>query len=233
MWPTSLSSLYDHANELANKASGELANKASGMADVANQASDRLQSRLSEAASATPQEVLSRVASLASSAAENAAVGSIVLARQTKLKGEISLLESNAKAWKREWGEESFDAFYGGDLEAVTLSLYRCKAEMDSIHEMIRAKKSQMDGLAEYGQSYDDVLHGALRKWRVRISAKRTVRVRHETAVSGCTRQLPLRCAMRTWRRLLVQRTSEPGIRGSSPEGDRSLTGVDVWLVPD
>lgn len=222
MWPSSLSNLYDHANELANKASG--------MADVAKEASGRLQSRLSEAASATPQEVLSRMGSLASSAAENAAAGSIVLARQTKLKGEIALLESSAKAWKQEWGLESFDAYFAGDLQAVTLSLYRCKAEMDSIHATIRVKKSQIEGLSEFGQSYDDVLHGGLRRWHVRISAKRTVGVRHETAISGCTGQLPLRCAMRTWRRLLVQRASKPAVCGSSPEGDRS---DPAWLVPD
>ena len=221
MWPSSLSSLYEQANELANKASG--------MADVA---SDRLHSRLSEAASATPQEVLSYLASSASSAAESAAVGSIVLARQTKLKGEISLLESNAKAWKREWGAESFDAYFGGDLEAVTLSLYRCKAEMDSIQEIIRAKKSVIEGLAVYGQAYDDVLHGALRRWRVRIDAKRTVSVRHETAVSGSTAQLALHCAMRTWRRLLVLRALNPSVGESSPKGDSSPADV-VWLVPD
>jgi len=223
MWPTSLSSLYEHANELASKAS-----------DMKDVASDRLQSRLSEAASASPQEVLSRVAWLASSAAETAAGGSIVLARQAKLKGEISLLDSNAKAWKREWGEESFDAFYQGDLEAVTLSLYRCKAEMEKITDMIRAKQSCIEGLAQYGQSYDDVLHGALRRWRVRVSASRAVRNKH-LAVLGSTSQLARRCALRTWRRLLVQGVSNkpPTSTSSTPHGEHSSTSIERWLVPD
>ena len=112
--------------------------------------------------------------------------------------------------WKREWGLASFDAYYAGDLATVSVSLYKCKAEIDSIQSMLDAKRCQVSGLSAFAGSYDDVLHGAFRRWRGRLIALRSVSARHAAAIATGTATLPLCTAMRTWRRLLVGKGCSP-----------------------
>ena len=144
MWG-GLSSAWERANELAVSAKEKMqeasleaaATSLAGAASAAvgGAANDLWAGAASAAASA---------ADLTASAAASAAEGTAVLALQAKLKGEIKLLQSNVTDWKREWGEESFGAFFAGDLSAVSVSLHRCKAEIDKIEEVIAAKRSRI-----------------------------------------------------------------------------------------
>ena len=167
-----------------------------------------------------------------SEAAASAADSAGVLARQTKLKGEIKLLESNARAWKQEWGAESFDNYFAGDLVAVSVSLYRCKAEIDNITAMVEAKRCQVHGLTEFGLAYDDVLHGALRRWRVRVGASCVVRTRHAEILANGLAVLPLRCVVRTWRRLLAHAHPSPH-RRQHGDGVVDMSEEGGLMVPD
>merc|ERR1719181_1475375 len=96
---------------------------------------------------------------------------------------------------------------------------------------MIEAKRSIVNGLAVYGLSYDDVLHGALRRWRTRLCARRAVRTRHATILlADGVAALPLRCAVRTWRRLLAHTQPTPHRR---PRGDGAAAAHDDIVVVD
>ena len=89
------------ASDLAASASEQWESATGAESEVRSNGS-RLSSLLEGAASAA-----ANAATVVQNAGAGVAEGAGVLARQTKLKGEISLLESNVVAWKREWGAES------------------------------------------------------------------------------------------------------------------------------
>ena len=193
---SSFSNAWEHATSITHAASS--------LSELAERASERLAETSERLAETSVADLWATAATAAASAADGAGV----LARKSKLQGEIKLLESNETAWKREWGEESFDAFFAGDLAAVSVNLYRCRAEIAKIHDMMAAKRCQMQGLDAFGLSYDAVLHGALSRWRTVLIARRKVHSRRAAVIAKDSEPLCLRCALRTWRRLLVDRSS-------------------------
>lgn len=213
---------------------------ASSLSELAERASEKLAATSERLAETSAADLWATAATAAASAADGAGV----LARKSKLQGELKLLESNVIAWKREWGQESFDAFFAGDLAAVSVNLYKCRAEIAKIHDMMAAKRCEMRGLDAFGLSYDAVLHGAMRRWRTVLSARRKVHSRRATVIAKDSEPLRLRCALRTWRRLLVDRSSPskqavgplPTATGSTTDRPTALgySAVESGLmVPD
>ena len=121
-----------------------------------------------------------------------------------------------------------FDHFFAGDLVACNSALYRIKGEIDQIHAMIGVKRCQIGGLDQFGLAYDHVLHGAWRRWRVRLYARRRVRVRIENALVRNAGVLPLRSAMRKWQRLLSFRPLSSDVRGAEPEATAPAEATHV-----
>ena len=126
------------------EAAAVLQEKKSALARSASDLRASANEKWEHAASAEPQQMLGTLWEGAATAAASAADSAGVLARRSKLKGEIALLQNNITAWKREWGEESFDLYYSGDLTAVSVSLYRVKAEMDTMRRELKTEMAAM-----------------------------------------------------------------------------------------
>jgi len=83
---------------------------------------------------------------------------------------------------------------------------------------MIGAKRCQIGGLDQFGFAYEHVLHGAWRRWCVRLYARRKVRMQVERVLAHNAGLLPLRAAMRKWQRLLSFRPLNFGVRVADPK---------------